>query len=798
MARCKFPGVWTLAAILAGLSAFAYDIHTKALTPIAEKPVPDGEPMQFVEDGELKFAIVTDDAKRDAKAVALLREVFGKTTGRTPLVQTPEAAAKNGLPFSIVLRQDAALPKEGFSIKTSKDGLVISGHVYFGALDFAERFLGVRWYFPGENGCIYPACSSLSVAPVWYEDAPYYQSRGGVYFLNVSFINAAQLRKWEPYMGKIKQADRRFLDRWRDGGTLAGGGSHNPMPNKIAQSHPDKLKTIFYTSPHGKFWYNPKAHLGNVYNVLDFGLADLLVEDWKHYYASGRKPEADRGGFGGQVNDTFVSFGVCDTYLPIGEVVSHPVVRELGLVTQKDLARDKDAAMANVYARFYQYLARKVEKELPGKRLFLLCYYNSKCASLDPRWKLPDNVDVNVCDIRLPLRMRSPQHVEGVRQLFREWYDVLGGRPPLKAWLYSGWTLFGRAVGPEFIGEVPKALGKYMGRGGLFYDFTGAHDLWHYYYSAYVGWRSQWNPDLDVDAAIDEMWDLCLGPAAGAKMKAFHHELKDAFVKYQACDEAGWNSPSYPVAVIDRLDTLLKETEALLAPGSVEMKRFKLVADFWPEPFKQQRARASYEPPVYDVHRLMPGETPTVDGKPDEAFWAKLPSASFMSRFDGRPMPETGSLKLAWDERGVYVLLECKAGAPKTDGYLWANDTLEVFFSPGLGKEVLSHLSFDAKGGEYLERQRLRPIPQPIDVEWKAEGHEYKAVANENGWTAELFVPFSAFEDGAPKAYDSWNFNCAVTHRARRPALEASTSLTGQFHATIDMYGIIRFGGRGD
>ena len=787
-----------LAAMLAGTSVFAYDIHTKALTPITEKPVPAGTAMRFVEDGELRFAIVTDDAKRDAKAVALLREVFEKTTGRTPLVQAPVVAATNGLPYRLVLAKDETLPKEGFSIKTSHDGLSIAGHVYFGSLDFAERFLGVRWYFPGENGCIYPACRNLSVAPVWYEDAPFYQQRGGVYFLNASFINAAQLRKWEPYMGKIKQADRRFLDRWRDGGTLAGGGSHNPFPDKIAKSHPDKLKTIFYTSPQGKFWYNPKAHLGNVYNVLDLGFADLLVEDWKHYYASGRKPEADRGGFGGQVNDTFVSFGVCDTYLPIGEVVSHPVVKELGLVTEKDLARDKDAAMANVYARFYQYLARKVEKELPGKRLLLLCYYNSKCASLDPRWKLPDNVDVNVCDIRLPLRMRSPQHVEGVRQLFREWYETLGGRPPLKAWLYAGWTLFGRAIGPEFIGEVPKALGKYMGRGGLFYDFTGAHDLWHYYYSAYAGWRSQWNPDLDVDAAIDEMWDLCLGPEAGAKMKAFHRELKDAFVKYQACDEAGWNSPSYPVAVIDRLDALLKETEALLAPGSVEMKRFKLAADFWPEPFKQQRARASYEPPIYDVHRLMPGETPVVDGNADEAFWAKLPSATFLNRFDGRPMPETGSLKLAWDAKGVYVLLECKAGAPKTDGYLWANDTLEVFFSPGLGKEVLSHLSFDAKGEAYFERQRLRPIPQPKDVEWKAEGHAYKAKAGDGGWTAELFVPFSAFEDGAPKAYDNWNFNCAVTHRACRPALEASTSLTGQFHGTVDMYGIIRFGGRGD
>ena len=784
---------------MAGMAVFAYDIHTKALTPITERPAPAGTAMRFVDGGELKFAIVTDDAKRDEKAIALLREVFTRTVGRPPLVQTPDVAATNGLAFSLVLKTDATLPKEGFSIKSSNGGLEIAGHVYFGALDFAERFLGVRWYFPGENGCIYPKCRDLSIAPVWYEDAPYFQSRGGVYFLNVSFMGAAQQRKWKPYMGVIKQADWKFLDRWRDGGTLAGGGSHNPFAQKMAKSHPDKLKTIFYTSPQGKFWYNPKqAHLGNVFNMLDFGFADLLVEDWKHYYASGRKPSEDRGGFGGQVNDTFVSFGVCDTYLPLGEVISHPLVRELNLVTEKDLARDRDAAMANIYARFYQYLARKVEKELPGKKLFLLCYYNSKCASLDPRWKLPGNVEVNVCDIRMPLRMRSPEHVEGLRQLFREWYEALGGRPVLKAWLYSGWNMFGRAIGPEFIGEVPKALGKYMGRGGLFYDFTGASDLWHYYYSAYVCWRSQWNPDFDVDAAIDEMWDLCLGPEAGAKMKAFHREFKAAFIKYQACDEAGWGSPSYPVAVIDRLDSLLKETEALLAPGSVEMKRFKLVADFWPEPFKQQRARAKYEPPVYEVHRLMPGETPVVDGRPDEAFWGRLPSAAFINRFDGRPMPETGALKLAWSEKGVYVLFESKTGAPKTEGDLWANDTLEVFFSPGLDKEVLSQLAFDAKGGKHFERQRLRPIPQPKDVEWKVEGHEYKAEVSAGGWTAELFVPFSAFESGAPKPYDSWNCNCAATHRACRPALEASTSLTGQFHATIDMFGILRFAGRGD
>ena len=788
----------TLCAALAAASALAYDIHTRALTPITERPVTAGVAMRFVENGALRFVIVTDDEKRDAKAVALLSEVFEKTVGSAPQVLTPADAAKSELPYRLVLAADPSLSAEGFSVKTSPEALTISGHAYFGALDFAERFLGVRWYFPGENGSIYPKCSDLAISPVWYEDAPHFQSRGGTYYIGTSLRSAEQVKRWAPYMGTIKAKDSSFVDRWREGGTLAGGGSHNPFPERIAKSHPDKLKTIFYTSPQGKFWYNPKAHIGNVYNIFDLGFADLLVDDWKFYLDSGRKPVADRGGFGGQVNDTFVSFGVCDTYLPVSEVMAHPVVKELNLITDRDLARDKDAAMANVYARFYQYLGRKVEKELPGKRLFLLIYYNSKCASLDPRWKLTDNVEVNVCDSRLPLRTRSAKHMEESRQLFREWYEALGGRPALKAWLYSGETPFGRALGPEFIGDVPKVLGKYMGRGGLFYDFTGGHDLWHYFYSVYVGWRSQWHPDLDVDAAIDEMWDLCLGSNAGAKMKEFHRELKAAFIKYQACDDTGWTSPSYPVAVIDKLEKLLKDAEVQLEAGSVEMKRFKLVADFWPEAFRQQRAKAAYEPPVYDVHRLLPGERPVVDGAPEEKFWAALPSVRLMDRFSGDSLPDAGTLKLAWDEKGLYALFESSSGLPKVGGNLWANDTLEFFVSQGLGKEMFHQLAFDADGTEYTGRQRLLPIPQPLDVQWDAPGHVYRVKTTATGWTAELFVPFSALEDGAPKVYDSWNFNFVHTVRSRKPATTASTSLTGVAHNNLEMYGIIRFVGKGD
>ena len=170
----------------------------------------------------------------------------------------------------------------------------------------------------------------------------------------------------------------------------------------------------------------------------------------------------------------------------------------------------------------------------------------------------------------------------------------------------------------------------------------------------------------------------------------------------------------------------------------------------------------------------------------------------FMNRFNGTPMPEIGSLKLAWNDKGIYAAFSSSNGAPKIGATLFENDTIELLFSQGLGKEVLYQLAFDAEGTTYTGRQRLLPIPQPKDVQWKAQGHVFRAKTSATGWTAELFVPFGVFESGAPKAHDSWNFNCAVTHRACSPDVSASTSLTGPAHANLDMFGIIRFDGKGD
>ena len=54
-----------LACIQRASPAFAYDLHTKALVPIAERAKPAGAPMEFVKGGRLNFVVVAD-AKSEA------------------------------------------------------------------------------------------------------------------------------------------------------------------------------------------------------------------------------------------------------------------------------------------------------------------------------------------------------------------------------------------------------------------------------------------------------------------------------------------------------------------------------------------------------------------------------------------------------------------------------------------------------------------------------------------------------------------------------------------------------------
>lgn len=768
---------------LVAFSASAYDIHPKCLTPIVEDAVPSVAPVPLVSRGVCRFQLVWDakDRRQDESA-QLLSDCFFKATGTRPVQEGKVAVS--------FVRDEALEREEGYAIRTTADGIELAGHAWFAALDFCERFLGVRWYFPGEYGEIHPKVIDLAVDPVSYHDEPWYKWRHEQYYNFLSVSTPALVSYWQKYFGESVTKEYvtfRYSDLMRAGQSIPNAGSHSPTPQLMAKAHPDKLKTMFYTSPHGKFWYSPgAASTGWFFDVVNFGFADILMDDWKAFYAS--KGKDDRGGFAAQCNDRYVTFGNCDTYLDAQDFAADPVVRELGLFNPEDLKRDRDAAMCNVYGRFFQYLGNKVKAELPDKKLALLIYYGSKCASLDPRWRLPDNVELFVCDFRLPSKILNPGERRGVERLFDEWYEACGGRPVWKAWLYGSRNdPFGRALLPEFAAEVPKALGPKLGRGGLYYDHIGGEGLWHFFYSTYALWKVQWNPRVDVDAVVETMFDDLYGAEAGAWIRRFHRELKAAYAKSVV---AGTDVDArLSLVLLKDLEGYLEKAKACLKPDSAEMRRFALFADWWPKAFETQRVLAGYEPPVYDVRRY----------EGERSDWSKVADMPLVVTRSGARPETAASLKLLWDEKGLYGRFRTDATpAANRQKDMWENDSLELLFAPGLGKEVVYQFAFDVFDRTYTSKKRLLPIPQPTDKSFKGTGFDHQAaLLPTGGWRASFFVPWSVFDAKPPKVYDSWNANL-VRNRHTEPKETSGTSFTMAVNANTEMFGMLRFVGKGD
>ena len=668
----KRYGLAVLSLLLA-VPALAFDLHTKALPKIDDLKPPAGGPVKLVENGKLRFAIVGDLRKLNYRsspfyAGNVLKEAFRNTVGEEPeyLDAEKDRAKWEKLPAIILVGDSVAarefgfdadaLPDQGFQVSTFKKGVAIIGNeklkvgreppkgerdsrsppnsVCYGAVDFCERILDCRYYFPGEYGFCFPKIKDLTVDPVAYASAPYFNTRGNPYAFYCEMRTPEQKARWADYMGKAPSGVD-IKARWRLGQTMETLGKHAPEPRGLYEAYPEQRKQIFYTSPNGRFWCDPKNYFANYYDVFHLGkgsFADILIEGWKEYYASGRK--TNRGGVGTLAGQEWINFGVTDVYMNPEDCIADPVVKSEKLITDEDFKRaaevDGRAVMANVYGRFYSYLCGRIAKELPDKKLFILAYYNCKYAPT--RYKLPANFDAIVCDGSLLSFVMDPRARLKSRALFKSWYDAMDGRAPSMAYLYACGDPFGVGITPEYIGEAVKMLGPYLGKTGIFFDGTRN---WHHFYGWYIGAHQQWDPDFDAVAAFDDMADRMFGKAAGT-MKEFHRRLRANCEKY-VMPTLFDRDLVYPLAEVDALEKLLAEAQAAVKGDDLAAKRVKLVADGWPEAFKRQREKIAKRKAAAD------GVYPVARRTAEVVDWSKIPA-----------VPGSNGLKFVWDERGLY------------------------------------------------------------------------------------------------------------------------------------------------
>lgn len=809
MKKLLLISVLSLASLsVSGAAKSPYDIPSLHKAKFEKAPV--HAPLVMQKNGKLRFAIVCD-LKRErssrieglnkgigasrwsvSMASSQLQQLIQRCLGEKPPILSPDSPKLANYPLKIYLGRSkftdkmgidiTKLPPDGFVVRTVKDGIVIVGHdgsmipnyykwndmgtyaangTLCAVFDFAERFLGMRFYYPG-LGVIAPQKKNFVIQPVSYSDAPEYLTR---LFGNttISFHNKNEKQRriglgysaqwpWDDIPNDQGMFIYAYRLRSRASRWMCSEG---PSPFRVAKAFPDKLDICFYREKNGRLRQSLTQYTANYFDVSNMKFADLLVDSFKKFYESK-----------GKVNLLWDN-----TFIPNPEYMYFGPVDAGCIIDNKRTAhlpkrKEAYATMSEINAQFYLYLAKRLEKELPGKKIAVMAYANYLGAPHSVK-KFPDNLRIMACS-GTPVFIRDKASENFWKKLYSDWNSKTNGKVTVYPYdpAYNMQGGIAHAIRGEFEGEYLKKMKPYISTDTI---FPCVYFRWDYYYSVYLISRAYWDPDFNVQAAMDEHWKLLYGPAAPILKEFYAYVLKrwtDHYIPKakinKGCipglDYETLYRTAYPPAVLKVMQGYLSRAERAVKKGSVEARRVNFFVMPWQRIMNEAMAWGNLKaPPAY---KLVFNDVPVkIDGILNESSWKKARKIKFKSAYYGEdkklPAPDA---RFMWDDNGIYLSVHAKAPYRKV-GKLWSDDNFEFFISPGRSKNKLFQFVLSSSG-EYEDYFQSFDPPRPLEAVWKCKGIKKAVVADKKGWTAEVFIPFSALDGSpAPLPGDSWFAN---------------------------------------
>ena len=800
------------------------DLKSKALLPVKWEKSASHAPLKLVENGKLNFAVVYDEKTEPKKmlkqrksariAAYTIADAFERTTGKAPLILSPRdkrianfkyVIAVGKTPYAAALKLDPLkMPQEGYTLATFDKGIVICGFdgslikdfyhsldwyryrfngTANGAFDFCERFLGMRYYYPG-IGVYAPAIRDLTVESCRYSDAPYFKDRFNWAVMR-EFKNAKDF-PWKNVKNNARQQEHSY--RMAIATRYVTG--HTPDPIGLAKTFPDKIETIFFRDKTGHLYYTPATHIGNFFDITNLEFAKLLVDCFVKYYETNGKFSAPWGRSAHKPNPDFVAFGQCDTF--VGDLENE---RSKPFIFAESTPLNK---YTDLYMRFWIALGKEVEKRLPGKKVGFTLYHNYTYPPVKKYTDVPQNLMPKLA-MGTPAFVRHPATRKKFTDVYKRWSDIFGH--PINGNFYGVQTnAYSKAIQGVYMGELLNLLKPYLTTIGHFLDAGGLE--YNFYYSYYPVYRSLWNPDFDSMAAVDEHWEKLYGPKAGKTLKEFYHIVKDCWEQKLLPSLKNTAMTRVPpeklyaasnIEVVRKLEKLLYRAEKETAPGSIERQRWEFFAKPWKQEIAASKAFLTHVIPVYDVVKLADQTKVVLDGKPDEGFWKNIPDMKLQNAL-GRNVkdPFAKSFKMVWKKEGIYVGFYEKGKPASIAGDVWfKSDHVELFISPGMNKEQYMHFVVNPTSDSAQGARRLKPIEAAYDGKWKCPGFTAKAVKGEDFWSCEMFSPFNGIGTRIPAINEKWFFNGLALDR--RNGETYGLSLTMKNNHNYNLFGQIKF-----
>ena len=741
-------------------------------------------PLELIKDGKANFAIVgefADEAEvrgpggmplkkfgRDSvrRAATLLSEAFFKTTGVRPEVMEADDPKAEGFRYVIALGETRhsralgmkpyGLPREGFELRTTGKAVVIAGmdgfripgmyDVYnwnclritcngtlMGAVDFAERFLGVRKFTNRQKDLwhIYPKATDLVLAPCAYRDHPRYWTR------------------WP--MG----------ENWRSAISSDFFGGEAPSPFVLSKAHPDKKEIIFYRDRSGRLWQDDKEYGGNFFDVSNNALADILVDDFKRHYAS-----EGRDSYWNPVwapSSRYLWFGQCDKSIIFDNDRVQSMKRENPSAC---------SVMSEVYSHFHDYLAKRCLKEFPDRTLVLMAYHEFL---MPPKTieRFPDNVQMLICH-GTPALISSKRY----RKLVAKFYDAWNKKcaPDKKGALYTydlsatQNTVFPTMLRGYFEGEFLRCVRPYSDPYNIYTCLTrGLKDgEFPNVLSAYLVFRALWNPDYDADAGMEEFYRLAFGEKSGERLIAIYRLIlkrwrEDYIPKFekgpcfrQSMDKLQcfrsipyteipvFHTTTMDDATLDAIDRELAAAEASLPEGEVYRRRF---AEYSAHVRRSVDSARLYKKSVNAASFTIGREK------------TEIPRLNSYA-ITGKVAPRGARIWMRRGEDGLHISYWSRYAPFGVELGKDRCARIELLLAPGEAPSNVYRIAFYADGSVSDCRRQIDP-PRAPDENYDVKGLKFESNADDAKrlWTFEAFVPWSAFDEGRPKAGEKWRMN---------------------------------------
>lgn len=205
----------------------------------------------------------------------------------------------------------------------------------------------------------------------------------------------------------------------------------------------------------------------------------------------------------------------------------------------------------------------------------------------------------------------------------------------------------------------------------------------------------------------------------------------------------------------------------------------------------------SLDLPVYEVSRT--GTPIKVDGKLDDAVWAKAPRFSdFRLNLDGSPSPYKTEVRALYDDTFLYFSFRCRddniwAAFKTRDQHLWEEEVVEVFLQAD--PHQASYIELEVNPLGTMLDIYLLDIRKPLHYEsWNSQKLKwgvqvFGTVDMKNGdreWTCEIALPLEDIvtaKNLPPQVGDRWRLNLYRVEQLPKPMLLAwSPTFKDDFH----------------